>query len=185
LRCCRLAVVAVVLAISNVRADDKRVGFEVTFAPEVSRGPISGRVYVMLGPGISARAPRFGPDWMKPQPFFAVDAVDWKPAEPLAIGPDAAGFPGAMKDLKPGTYAAQAVVRLNPDTHKLGDGEGNAYGPLVEVKFEPGAEGLTALRIDQIVLLSRSRRRNGSSRLIFPARYSRRSTSGRSASARR
>jgi hypothetical protein len=150
-RCCRLAVVVVFLAISSARSDDKPFGFEVTFAPEVSGGPISGRVYVMLGPSTSARAPRFGPDWMKPDPFFAVAAVNWKPGEPLAIGPDAAGYPSVMKDLKRGTYAAQAVVRLNPDTHKLGDGEGNAYGPVVEVKFEPGAAGLTALRIDQVV----------------------------------
>ena len=37
----------------------------------------------------------------------------------------------------PGNTRAQAVVRLNPDTHSIGTGEGNAYGPAVHVKLGP------------------------------------------------
>ena len=125
--------------------------FEVSYTPAISRDPISARVYVMLGPAQSFREPRFGPDWFNTKPFFAVDAKNWKPGEPLKFGADSLGFPGPLESLKPGDYAAQAVVRLNPDTHSLGDGEGNAYSPVV--KFHIGAEqgGVTALEIDRLV----------------------------------
>jgi S-formylglutathione hydrolase FrmB len=106
----------------------------VTYTPEVRPGPVSARVYVMLGPARRApdqREPRFGPEWFRPQPFFAVDAKSWRPGEPLRVGAAAAGYPGPLGDLEPGEYLAQPVLRLNPDTHKLGDGEGNAYGPAV------------------------------------------------------
>src|SRR4051812_30717991 len=88
--------------------------FEVRYDAAVCPGPISGRVYVMLGPA-AGREPRIGPDWFAPQPFFAADVEDWKPDEATGVG--ALGFPGPIADLKPGRYAAQAVVRLNPDTH--------------------------------------------------------------------
>jgi pimeloyl-ACP methyl ester carboxylesterase len=120
--------------------EEKGPSFEITYTPEFRPGPISARVYVMLGQGQAATGraePRFGPNWFRPQPFFAVDAQGWKPGEPLRVGPDAAGFPGPLATLEPGEYNAQAVVRLNPDTHKLGDGEGNAFGPVVRVTIDP------------------------------------------------
>ncbi len=55
------------------------LAFEVTFTDAVAAGPISARVYVMLGPPLSQREPRTGPDWFAPSPFFAVEARDWKP----------------------------------------------------------------------------------------------------------
>ncbi len=134
------------------------IEFEVTFGPKVHSEPVTARVYVMLTSGRplfgrTSKDPRFGPDWFHPQPFFAVDAKDWKPREPLRIGAEALGFPGPISGLKPGEYRAQTVLRLNPDTHRLGDGEGNAYGPVVPVKIESGSESAGPIRlvIDTIV----------------------------------
>lgn len=128
--------------------------FTITYAREFQPGPINARVYVMLGPersSINAREPRFGPDWFRPRPFFAVDAHDWKPGEPLKIGKDAVGFPGRLDTLEPGTYSAQAVVRLNPDTHRLGDGAGNAYGPIASVTIREDNETPFPLTVTTIV----------------------------------
>ncbi len=96
--------------------DEKSKGpaFEITYPAELSRSPISTRVYVMLGPDSASAEPRLGPDWMRPHPFFAVDVEGWKPGEPLRIDGKAAGFPDSLDRIKPGKYAAQAVVRLNP-----------------------------------------------------------------------
>jgi S-formylglutathione hydrolase FrmB len=114
----------------------------------------------MLGPAKGAlfgprSEPRSGPNWFNPQPFFAVEAKGWKAGEPLRVGPEAAGFPGRLDTLEPGDYVAQAVVRLNPDTHKLGDGEGNAYGPAVafsvERKGEIKGDGPIKLTVDKVV----------------------------------
>ncbi len=126
-------------------------GFEVTYDAKVHPGPISARVYVMLGPAEGLGEPRNGPDWFNPQPFFAVEARDWKPGEPLKVGRDAAGFPGPLDSLKPGDYRAQAVVRLNPDTHALGDGAGNAYGPAVKVAIGPDVAEPAKLTIEKVV----------------------------------
>jgi hypothetical protein len=139
------------IAIGAARAGESPTRFEVTYSPEVRPGPISARVYVMLGPADADREPRKGPDWFDTEPFFAVEAKEWKPDEPLSVGEDAVGYPGPLSELKPGRYAAQAVVRLNPDTHRLGDGEGNAYS--APLRFTVGGEDSAAvrLRVDRVV----------------------------------
>ena len=76
----------------------------------------------MLGADRSSSEPRVGPDWFRPQPFFAIDVKDWRPVEPLRIDSRADGFPGPLNELKPGKYSIQAVVRLNRDTNKIGNG---------------------------------------------------------------
>jgi hypothetical protein len=147
-----VALLAFLASAALVAADEpKPTRFHVTYTPNVNAGPLSTRVYVMLAPSAAAKAPRFGPDWMDTQPFFAVDAKGWKPGEPLEVGADAVGFPGPLAELKPGTYSAQAVIRLNPDTHKLGDGDGNAYGPIAEIKVPSETGEPIALTVDTLV----------------------------------
>lgn len=125
------------------------LAFEVTYTDAVRPGPISARVYVMLAPPLNFREPRTGPNWFTPSPFFAVEVKGWKPGEPLRVDATAAGFPGKLDELKPGKYTAQAVVRLNPDTHAL-DGEGNAFGAPVVVDLDPKAGGVTTLTVDKV-----------------------------------
>jgi S-formylglutathione hydrolase FrmB len=132
-------------------ADREPLAFEVTYPPDLHRGPISARVYVMLGPVAAVGEPRKGPNWFRPRPFFAVEARDWWPGEPLRIDAGAIGFPGPLDALKPGRYAVQAVVRLNPDTHQLGDGEGNAHGPVRRLELDPESSGTVALVVDRLV----------------------------------
>jgi S-formylglutathione hydrolase FrmB len=142
---------ALPLLVAAAPDEPKPLGFEITYTTDIYPGPITTRVYVMLGSPLGSQAPRFGPDWFDPQPFFAVDVRDWKAGEALRIGPDACGFPGALRTLKAGDYAIQAVVRLNPDTHALGNGEGNAYGPVIKANLDPSLGGVVALRVDQRV----------------------------------
>ena len=82
-----------------------------------------------------------GPTGSGPQPFFAVNFEGWKPGEPLRIDSKVRRIPRLARRTQPGRYAIQAVVRLNPDTHKIGDGEGNAYGPVVHARLDPKAGG--------------------------------------------
>src|SRR5437868_11159003 len=55
----------------DTRGND--LAFEVTYAAAIRGEPIATRVYVMLAPDDSSAEPRFGPDWFRPRPFFAVD----------------------------------------------------------------------------------------------------------------
>jgi len=147
-----LAVAVTVPLLSATAAQDQKpLAFEVSYTAEVHPGPVSARVYVMLGPPAGLSEPRFGPSWFAPQPFFAVEARVWKPGTPLQVGPEAAGFPGPLSTLKAGRYAAQAVMRLNPDTHSIGDGEGNAFSPVVVVELDPEQGGVTQLTVNRVV----------------------------------
>ena len=49
-------------------------------------------------------------------------------------------IPAPLNELKPGKYTIQAVFRVNPDTHRIGDGEGNAYGPMIQTELDPKSE---------------------------------------------
>ncbi|MDG3003602.1 alpha/beta hydrolase-fold protein [Paludisphaera mucosa] len=128
------------------------VSFAITYTEKVAQGsPITGRVYVMLAAAGSPGEPRFGPNWFRPQPFFARDVRDWKPGEAVVIDAQAVGFPDAIDKLAPGDYRAQAVVRVNPDTAKIGDGEGNFFGPIVDFKAPAAAAEAIKLTVDQVV----------------------------------
>ena len=43
-----------------------------------------------------------GPNWFRPQPFFAIDVENWKPGEPLRIDSRAVGFPGPLNEARAG-----------------------------------------------------------------------------------
>jgi hypothetical protein len=159
---CRLLIVsaAAILAIaspSSTRAQTTpikavaQLAFEVTCGRALRSDPINGRVYVLLGSNLSNTEPRFGPDWFQPQPFFAVNVENWKPGEPLRLGAAADGFPGPLSELAPGRYAVQAVARINRDTHKIGDGEGNLYGPVVHADLDGKHGNKVSLVLNRVV----------------------------------
>jgi pimeloyl-ACP methyl ester carboxylesterase len=56
-----------------------------------------------------------------------------------------------LNELEPGKYAIQAVIRLNRDTQRIGNGEGNAFGPVVHTQLDPKEGGTIALTVDQFV----------------------------------
>jgi Putative esterase len=125
--------------------------FEVEYPSTLGDRPITARVYVMLEPGGSRLEPRLGPNWFRPQPFFSREVKDWKPGQTVRIDSTAIGFPGPISTIEPGEYTAQAVVRLNLDTHDIGTGEGNAYGPTVRVKVGPKDSETIRLAINKVV----------------------------------
>lgn len=140
-------------AASNFIADGpgRALAFQIDRVPPVPAGRVNARVYVLLGRDESGVEPRDGPDWFHPEPFFAVNVENWEPDQPVRVGADADGFPGTLAELKPGRYAAQAVARFNRDTHRIGNGEGNAFGPVVHVDLDPRKGGTIKLTVDQVV----------------------------------
>ena len=135
----------------DARPTPSGVAFEVAYPIKgADERPISARVYVMLTDGDSTAEPRLGPDWFNPKPFFARDVDDWRPGETARIDAAADGFPGPLDELPPGRYRAQAVVRLNPDTAKIGTGEGNLFGPVVAFEAPRREEGAIKLTVDQV-----------------------------------
>jgi S-formylglutathione hydrolase FrmB len=139
-------------AVPEAKPATSGVTFSVTYPEKVADGePITARVYVMLAGSGSPGEPRMGPNWFRPQPMFAKDVRDWKPGEAATIDAAAVGFPDTLDKLPAGEYRAQAVVRVNPDTAKIGDGEGNLFGPVVAFKAPADPSKPIALSVDQAV----------------------------------
>ncbi len=141
--CCLISAAAV-----NALAGEMQ--FEIRRAAGVHPEPFTGRVYVMLGQS-GSRAPKNGPNWFAPQPMFAVDVNGWAAGDAvtLADGPKTVSFPAPLGKLKPGKYSAQALMRINPDTHRLGNGPGNAFSEAVEVEIGENA-GLVKMEIKTV-----------------------------------
>ncbi len=107
----------------------------------------TGRVYVFLGDP-DGRAPRQGPDWFRPQPFFSIDVEEWDPRTELVIDEQSMGFPGPMSSLPEQDWAVQAALR-GPQTSRAGSGPGTAYGAPTTHRIGP-ASGDIRLSIDRI-----------------------------------
>jgi len=128
----------------------------VTFAPAVSAAPFSGRIVVMMTPGENKGEPRFGPDWFRPGPMFAIDVKNMRPGEPIVIGdgPRVIAFPKPLSQLAPGVYTTQAILDKNQGERDFASAPGNGYSAPVRVTVGTNGAVLASsgpLLIDKIV----------------------------------
>lgn len=146
-RSCRVAVFALLLAEMAVAAPPQ---IELTFDASVSDTPYTGRVFIMTSTGRGA--PRYGPDWFRPQPFFALDVKDWQPGTPLRINPERLlAFPAPLAELPAGTRKFQAVIDLNRWSHEVVNAPGNGYSAVRELEWDPQNPPALRLRITRRV----------------------------------
>ena len=80
--------------------------FRVRLEAEVSEEPVTGRLFVFLSQR-GSREPRFGPDWLRPEPFFGLEVEEFQPGTSREIGDRADGFPDELSKLPP---AVQVVT---------------------------------------------------------------------------
>ncbi|MBI3721525.1 MAG: hypothetical protein HY248_03145 [Fimbriimonas ginsengisoli] len=86
--------------------------FSVTWDAALYRGPFSGRVVIYFGKGTGE--PRFGPDWLKPQPIASSQFKAVRPGEQMLItDANCIGFPSKLGALAAGKYTVQAVIDRN------------------------------------------------------------------------
>ncbi|MFM7315436.1 MAG: alpha/beta hydrolase-fold protein [bacterium] len=128
--------------------------FEIKRTAEAYPKAFTGRVYVMLG-SERDRNPKNGPNWFNPQPFFAIDVENWQSGGSvlLADGNNLLSFPGPIAKLRPGKYSAQAMMRINLDTHRLGNGPGNAFSDATTIEIkedQAGGDQKVTLEINQV-----------------------------------
>jgi S-formylglutathione hydrolase FrmB len=120
--------------------------FQVTYDKSVTSTPFTGRVYVLLTRARRAR-PDGGPNWFKPEPFYATEVKDWLPGQPITLDDQSVSFPEGMSKLK-GVYWAQAVMDFGRGI-SYARSEGNAYGPAIEVDLGKPLARPVPLKIDQ------------------------------------
>ncbi|MBI1757551.1 MAG: hypothetical protein HYR64_10655 [Fimbriimonas ginsengisoli] len=124
--------------------------FSVTWDAALYRGPFSGRVVIYFGKGTGE--PRFGPDWLKPQPIASSQFKAVRPGEQMLItDANCIGFPSKLGALAAGKYTVQAVIDRNLGGRAIGESPGNLYSNPVELTLDPTTSGKVAIRCDQVV----------------------------------
>jgi hypothetical protein len=123
--------------------------FHLTFDKSVSAKPFTGRVYVMLSKA-AAQGLRPGPNWFRPEPFFAQDVKGWKPGEVLVLKGDVLGFPVALAKVPKALYYVQAVMDFDPGRRSFAAAPGNGYSKASRHDLDPAASGPVGLKLDQV-----------------------------------
>ncbi|HZT79322.1 MAG TPA: alpha/beta hydrolase-fold protein [Gemmataceae bacterium] len=146
----RTALLAVLLLPAAVGAASPRpLEFHVTFDRRVSDQPFHGRLYVLLTRSASAQLPA-GPNWFKPEPFFAIDLKGWKPGETAVVGAAALACPAPLPKLPKGTYSVHAVMDFDRGDRHFSTADGNGHSKPVRLELDPDATGPVRLTIDQV-----------------------------------
>jgi hypothetical protein len=98
--------------------------------------------------------PRFGTKWFNTEPLLAIDVVNWKAGEPLAIsaaaGSRVLANPKPLAELELAGYRVQAVARFNPYERVVGRGPGNGFSAVADVA-PAGSVAPQELSIDKLV----------------------------------
>lgn len=91
--------------------------------------------------GKGGEEPRFGPDWLDPQPCFSARFTA-KAGETLVVdAADAVGFPGKLSALEAGEYTVQAVVDRDLGGRAIGESPGNLYSKPIRLSIDPATSG--------------------------------------------
>lgn len=135
--------------LTALAAEPRPLEFRLTLDPAAAREPITGRAYVMLFAKDPGKQLRGGPNWFKPEPFFARDVKDWKPGEALMLGGDTLGFPTPLAKLSKGTWYVQAVVDRGRGM-SFSTSPGNVYAETTKHDLDPAASGPIDLLLNKV-----------------------------------
>src|SRR3954452_11264988 len=143
------AVVAAVCFAATAHADP--LEFHLTFDRKALDRPFTGRAYVMLFAEDTkeTRQLRPGPDWMRPEPFFARDVKNVKAGEIIVIDKRDVGYPVTLDRIKKGTYTVQAVIDLQGGSHSFSRAPGNVYA-ITRVALDPAQSGPVKIHLDRV-----------------------------------
>src|SRR6185437_5829176 len=141
--CCLLLLIPVTAA-----AQQHPLEFHLSFDRSVSAQPFTGRVYVMLFKQ-DAKELRSGPNWLRPDPFFARDVKDWKPGQTIILGGDALAYPVAMAKVPKAVYSIQAVMDFDPGALSFSTAEGNGHSQTIRREVDGAIGGSITLKIDK------------------------------------
>ena len=118
---CRTALV-VLISLGATRAAAAQVlpgsppRFEVTFAADAHRGPVTGRLVLFVAK-TDQPEPRLALSLRGPA-VFGVDLDQLRPDQPAIVDNSAVGYPARLSELPPGDYYVQAVINVYERVHR-------------------------------------------------------------------
>ncbi|XZE22392.1 alpha/beta hydrolase-fold protein [Pirellulaceae bacterium SH449] len=122
--------------------------FRVKFSESVTDQPIAGRLFVFTTTN-PQRSPMQGPNWFGPEPFAALEVVDWKPGETIEFDDLAEAFPEVISKWPNKNYRLQAVLDRDFYYAPAHQGPGNLYSNVVA--WNPKSDDSVTLELDQII----------------------------------
>jgi hypothetical protein len=150
-------------------AKTSTVRFAIQYEAATEKGPLDGRLLVMLSkdPEKEPRLQIRGD--LKSQQVFGMDVEGWRPGQPAALPDDALGFPlESLAEVPAGTYRVQALLhryetfrRADGHVVKLpmdrGEGQqwskapGNLYSTPREIVVDPSRAETIAITLDNVI----------------------------------
>ncbi len=117
-----LAFVSLLVAIKAAAQNPNSVGFEISFPASLDKGPIDGRLLLLISTSAEGE-PRFQiNEDLNTQQVFGVDVDGWKAGEKRTVDQSAFGYPRrSLADVPPGEYTVQALFHRY-ETFKRADG---------------------------------------------------------------
>ena len=127
--------------------------FTVTVAAGLAADrPVAGRLLVVLGRPEGGE-PRLtvGQTGIDASPILARDVAALGQGKEAVLDDRSILFPIAhLGDLRPGTYAVQAILHTNPDLN-LPNAPGDLYSPVRRFRLDPATGGTVALELSRAI----------------------------------
>ncbi len=142
-------VLCLVIPLETKAADSKPLEFRLTYDNKVSNTPFTGRVYVLLSQQAVRQLPA-GPNWFKPDPFFALDVKDWKAGDKITFADSVLACPEPLARVPKGTYWVQAVMDFDRGARSFSAAQGNGYSQAIRLELDPATSGTVDLKLDQV-----------------------------------
>lgn len=114
----RRAVIAasVLIALTVGAASAEAPRFEVSFTPEASAGPVTGRLVLMIAKTAQPE-PRLAFSLRGPA-LVGLDIDRLEPGKPVVVDDGAPAYPMKLSEILPGDYFVQAVINVYHEVHR-------------------------------------------------------------------
>ena len=127
--------------------DESPLRFAVSVGPEFARGPLTGRLFVLITSDVAGeprlRLQRPG----SPAYVFSVPVKDLPGGQVVVFDQNTPGYPKRLSELPVGHYAVQAMIDIKTDEHDFTDADGNGRSQTERIDLDPRTSGLVELKI--------------------------------------
>ncbi len=165
-----LGIPLLLLLASTCSAADSPLRFMVTYSAELSRGPLDGRLLLLISKDPS-REPRFqiSDTSLNSQQVFGLEVDAWRAGEARVFDAGILGYPlESLAELAPGTYHVQALLHIyetfrRADGHVVklpmdrGEGQqwnrapGNLYSAPRAVTLDASRSNVVRIQLDNVI----------------------------------
>ena len=111
------------------------VRFKITLDPELSKLPVSGRLFVLMSDKME-KLDRITTSFVPGGSWISANEVDAiRPGESITFDPDQQAYPKPFSQAAKGTYQFMALLDVDHSYAYDGPGEGDLYGAVVQTEI--------------------------------------------------